>query len=148
MTKKRYVCTHHVSDSGFTLAETIISATLITILLIFTMPLLKLLESPSYSQELSVLQFFTFIEEEINTAISVRVINENLHIVDSNQREISISKYGRDVRRRVDYQGHELLINDIDDFSVEIENNILNVSITDKNGEGYNKRVPVQTGFQ
>lgn len=130
-----------LKSNGFTLVETIISLTLISILLTISIPVIKLIEGPSYSNELSVFQFLTFVEEEINTSTNVTLINNELIITDNQNREIKISKYGNDVRRRVNNTGHELLIHNIQELSFKLDKQMLHLSVVIKNGGSYHKTI-------
>lgn len=130
-----------LKSNGFTLVETIISLTLISILLTISVPVIKLIEGPSYSNELSVFQFLTFVEEEINTSTNVTLINNELIITDNQNREIKISKYGNDVRRRVNNTGHELLIHNIQELSFKLDKQMLHLSVVIKNGGSYHKTI-------
>ncbi|MFC7060619.1 competence type IV pilus minor pilin ComGF [Halobacillus seohaensis] len=141
MKKISSACMLLLKSNGFTLVETIISLTLISILLTISVPVIKLIEGPSYSNELSVFQFLTFVEEEINTSTNVTLINNELIITDNQNREIKISKYGNDVRRRVNNTGHELLIHNIQELSFKLDKQMLHLSVVIKNGGSYHKTI-------
>ncbi|UOQ93727.1 prepilin-type N-terminal cleavage/methylation domain-containing protein [Halobacillus shinanisalinarum] len=132
-----------INSKGFTLVETLFCLTLLSIMLTISIPLLKLIESPAYSHELSAIQFFTFVEEEINTSTKVKLLQNELFITDTMGRIIRISKYGDSVRRQVNDTGHELLITNIQaiTFNLKEGNDILTVHLTLKEGTAYDKTI-------
>ncbi|UOR12320.1 competence type IV pilus minor pilin ComGF [Halobacillus amylolyticus] len=130
-----------INSKGFTLIETLFCLTLLSIMLTIILPLLKLMESPAYSHELSVIQFFTFIESEVNTSTNVSLLQNELLITDTMGRNIRISKYGDTVRRQVNETGHELLITSIQSITFKLKDDILTVHLTLKEGTAYDKAI-------
>ncbi|WP_079530640.1 competence type IV pilus minor pilin ComGF [Halobacillus hunanensis] len=127
------------NDRGFTLIESLFCLTLLSILLTLSLPLLKLIDSPLYSEDLSVHQFFTFLEEEINLSSQVLSSNNKLSITDPDGRLVTISKYNDVVRRQVNQTGHELLITNIRNLTFTQEKDLLIVSLVLKDGTSYEK---------
>ncbi|WP_173916156.1 competence type IV pilus minor pilin ComGF [Halobacillus sp. Marseille-Q1614] len=139
--KKKYVCTPLFSSHGFTLLETIMTLTVLSILLSFCLPILKLYDSPAYTEEMSAFQYFTFIQDELNTSKAWTVKNEELLITDPENRLIKISKYNQDIRRQVNGTGHELLLQQIISHSFIKEENQLIIRLSFEEGRVYEKVV-------
>ncbi|MFD2925962.1 competence type IV pilus minor pilin ComGF [Halobacillus naozhouensis] len=127
------------NNRGFTLIESLFCLTLLSVLLTLSLPLLKFIDSPAYSADLSAHQFFTFIEGEINQSLKVISLNNELSITDPDERLITISKYNDGVRRQVDQTGHELLITNIQNLTFTQKNHLLTVSLVLKDGTTYEK---------
>ncbi|WP_101844279.1 competence type IV pilus minor pilin ComGF [Halobacillus sp. Marseille-P3879] len=133
----------HHKELGFTFLETIISLTVVTILLTLSIPTIEMMKSSGYYEELAAFQFFTFIEDEMNVSTKLLISKEKIVITDLNNRNIEIEKYRDNIRRRVDAQGHELLIHDIKAVSfTEAEGN-LKIQLTTKNRGDYYKTIPL-----
>ncbi|GGF08070.1 hypothetical protein GCM10010954_03160 [Halobacillus andaensis] len=134
---------HLYNERGFTFIETIISLIVVAILLSISLPTIKMVKSPAYFDELAVFQFFTFIEDEMNSSSNITVSERQILITDVDNREIKVSLYGDDVRRRVDEKGHELLIHDLKDITFSLQNHLLDIHVTTRNGDDYYKTIPV-----
>ncbi|MFG6148531.1 competence type IV pilus minor pilin ComGF [Halobacillus sp. B23F22_1] len=134
---------HLYNERAFTFVETMISLIVISILLSISLPTIKLVKSPSYFNELAVFQFFTFIENETNSSSKITVSERQIIITDVDDREIEVSLYGDDVRRRVNEKGHELLIHDLKDITFSMQDHLLSIHVTTVNGGDYHKKIPV-----
>ncbi|MCP3025695.1 competence type IV pilus minor pilin ComGF [Halobacillus sp. A5] len=131
------------NNEGFTLAETILSLTIITILLSISYPTIRMIDSANYYEELDVFQFLTFVENEMNSSNHVSITRENILLTDHNNRLVEIEKYRDHVRRRVDDQGHELLIQNIKDIEFAHKDNLLIIHVYTRNGGEYHKKIPL-----
>ncbi|KHE70693.1 ComGF family competence protein [Halobacillus sp. BBL2006] len=132
---------NYKSNKGFTLTETLISLILILMIVILSSPLFYALKNPSYDQELSARQLFSFIQHEVNLSRNTLVEENKLQIIDSRYRSVVIEQYQDKVRRQVGGTGHEALLSDVTVFTVmENGRNIL-VSVEMKGGEFYQKQI-------
>lgn len=93
------------------------------------------------SQSFEEYEFFIFFEEiqrELYDAETVSITDASLHIMTP-ERTVTYSQYHEIVRRRVNGLGHELVLQHISDFEVQIVNNRLRCRVTFLNGETISK---------
>ncbi|WP_082233847.1 ComGF family competence protein [Halobacillus massiliensis] len=124
---------------GFTLAETIMTLTVLSILLTFSLPILKIYESPTYTAEMSIFQYFNFIQDEINRSRDWRIEKDTLVIIDNTDRRVTISQYNQDIRRQVNGSGHELLIQDLSFHLISQKDHHLFIELRTTEGKTYEK---------
>lgn len=113
----RYVCmVIDKSEKGFTFISMFLTITI----LFSTLPLLvSLLLSTTYStnyDQISVQHFFHFLRDELIEASSYMVEDNTLKL-KVGDRTVLIEKYNTIIRRRVDGQGHEIFLRDVEVIS-------------------------------
>ena len=140
--RKQNVLNLYRNNSGFTLIESLIS---LSILLLLTNLFLVILHSiggiNQRSQSFEEYEFFIFFEEiqrELYNAETIRIQEGSLSIMN-HEKTISYSQYHDIVRRRVNGLGHELVLQHVKDFKVQMVNNRLQCSVTFLNGETISK---------
>ncbi|WP_028783201.1 ComGF family competence protein [Thalassobacillus devorans] len=131
--------------NGYTLAETIISLLLVTLLISFLPPLFQLLSIDNQQEELSVQQFFTFASDELALNDLVSVQSNRLELLSYHNELVTIERYGYSLRRQVGGRGHEVLLRNIESVQFSLENNQLLVVITSLGGKTFEKRLQVYT---
>lgn len=116
---------------GFTLYETIISLFILSII-VFLIPLIISYFLPSYQDRLhpkEVELFFIQIGREIHNAKSAYVSNGELIVVLQNDDRASYEHYQNLIRRRVNKQGHEVLLKNIQSVRYEVDENLVTVRV-------------------
>lgn len=127
--------------NGYTLAETIISLLLVTLMLTLLPPLFQLFSIDNRQQELSIRQFFTFTSDELAFNDIVSVQSTRLELTSYHGELITIEKYGSSIRRQVGGRGHEVLLRDIETIQFSLQNNQLLVVIKSSGGKSFEKRL-------
>ncbi|SIS36911.1 competence type IV pilus minor pilin ComGF [Salimicrobium flavidum] len=104
---------------GFTLAEVLLSLTVLMTTLIILVPLMYHLRPEDWNEDWSHHQFVYLIQEELNTASSIEAGGNVLSLINSENETITIEKYQNMVRRRVSGRGHEVWLYNVNsiDFS-------------------------------
>ncbi|WP_306974458.1 ComGF family competence protein [Alkalibacillus salilacus] len=110
------------SSQGYTLLNALIGLSILLVILPFTAPLLKTLDSIPTIYDLNHLeirQFDFFISFELNRSQKV-VINENqVSFERSDGRVITLDQYQNQIRRQTNYQGHTTMMFDVTAFALE-----------------------------
>ncbi|SEB12449.1 competence protein ComGF [Thalassobacillus cyri] len=131
--------------NGYTIAETIISLLLVTLILTLLAPLFQLFSIDNRQQELSIRQFFTFTSDELAFNDIVSVQSTRLELLSYHGELITIERYGSSVRRQVGGRGHEVLLRDIETIQFTLQNNQLLVVIKSLGGKSFEKRLQTYT---
>jgi competence protein ComGF len=132
---------NYSNKKGFTLTETLISLIVILMIVILSYPLFYALKNPSYDQELSARQLFSFIQKEVNLSRNTFVEENKLQIIDSRYRFVVIEQYQDKVRRQVGGTGHEALLSNVGFFTITDNGHNILVSVEMKGGEFYQKKI-------
>jgi competence protein ComGF len=80
--------------------------------------------------------FTSQIKKEIRMSTSITVLNQTL-LLQKDGQTIFYEKYGTNLRRRVDYKGHEILLQNVGTFQFEKIGNGIRVKLVDKYGHEY-----------
>ena len=94
----------------------------------------QLLESRIQRMEWEV--FSAQIKKEIRVSRKITV-NNQLLLLDKDGQTISYEKYGTNIRRRVDFKGHEILLQRVNTFRFEKIINGVRVYVVDQYGNEY-----------
>ncbi|WP_068671891.1 competence type IV pilus minor pilin ComGF [Oceanobacillus sp. Castelsardo] len=127
------------NEKGFSFITMIFALTIISM----TLPIVAyLLQTTSHLSsnynELSTQQFFQFIRDEIINANDIKIEGNKLKLTQLDS-EIIIEQYGALIRRQVDRKGHEILLQDIDQFSIESNPYGIRIKIRNTLGDTYEK---------
>ncbi|WP_205439674.1 competence type IV pilus minor pilin ComGF [Peribacillus alkalitolerans] len=136
ITNKNYVISLR-KDRGFTLIECLIALfclLIIATLFLQTATTFRLLNKPSQSfqyQEWEV--FLNQLKKEVRNAKSVTIQNNKLNLT-SESSLILIENYQNKIRRRVNGQGHEVMLQNIINAHFEIMDSIIYIKVQHENG--------------
>ncbi len=86
--------------------------------------------------------FISQIKKEVRMSTSVTVLNQTI-LLQKDGETIIYEKYGTNLRRRVDYKGHEILLQNIGSFQFEKLRNAVRVNLMDKYGHEYKEEVRI-----
>ena len=103
--------------------------------------------TPSYSkvQSLNEMEWELFllnIKREMKMSSSVHITNHTLQYV-VNEQVISIEPYQNLLRRKVNNQGHEVMLHKVGDFRVHQEGIFIVMKVRDQSGQLYSEKVPL-----
>ncbi|MRH43136.1 hypothetical protein GH741_10640 [Aquibacillus halophilus] len=134
-----FACMDSRNNKGFTLVSLLLSLSIIFITLPLLPFILNSIEQESYYEEISIRQFFHFVNVEFHSAVSYSTVNSIVNIQKGNGEIVTIEKYQSLVRRRVAGQGHEVLVRDIKEFLIKPISNGIKIEVTTLEGDTYEK---------
>lgn len=137
----RFVYTAYSNhESGFSLLSVLFAITILFMFIPFIVYLIKASFFTSYYEELSVGQFFHFMQDEFIMAERYEV-NKNAVSLIVNDETVTIDKYGSNVRRQVNGTGHEIFLRDIKAIIFNQISYGVRIQITTLNGGVYEKTI-------
>lgn len=102
------------NNRGSTFISVFFSLTLIALTLPFLIYILTILNQAHRSEgELAIHQFVFFLRDELLESTDLILNPDYLEITNIENKKVRIEKYQQMIRRRVDLQGHEILLRDI-----------------------------------
>lgn len=130
------------SESGFTLLSAMLGIVIIGLIL----PLIASLyqaatDIPSYTEEISIQQFFQFLRDDLAKAVSCQVKDNKLLMTLSDDTQAKIEQYDTLIRRQVDDKGHETYLRNIHIVTFESLSYGVKTTITSSEGETYVKNI-------
>jgi competence protein ComGF len=144
----KYVYTVFLNNErGFTLISMLLTAAILFI----TIPLLTyLIKSSAYSShydELNVQQFFHLLQNEVDNAAGYTINSNIIKLVlpeesgDGKLVTATFEQYDNLIRRRVDNQGHEVYLRDVETFKVSSLPYGFRVNVLTLQGVHYEKTI-------
>lgn len=127
------------NERGFTLVTILFSLAIISTTLALIPTIYRLLDQQSYTDELSIRQFFHFLSNEIHENDFNYVQANTIYVTKQTGEKISISSYQDMIRKQTNQTGHEILVRNIHTFIVEELSYGIHVTITTITGEIYAK---------
>ncbi|MCM3586353.1 ComGF family competence protein [Mesobacillus maritimus] len=110
------------NEKGFTLAEMLISFMVFCMLMSFFPPAMKLLLNfNSIDQSIQRLEWEVFhsqVKKEVRSA-SIITVERDKVLLQLNNDTILYEKYGSNLRRRVNFAGHEILLQNVKTVNFE-----------------------------
>ena len=141
--KKRMRNVPPLNDRGFTLLEMLLS--LLTFLLIASVlpvAMRSILDDGIVESGLRRMEWEIFssqVKKEIRSADEMTVSPEKI-LMKIDGKVILYEKYGTSMRRRVDFQGHEILMQNLSGFQFERIEEGFELTATDLNGVQYSEK--------
>ncbi|WP_248735759.1 competence type IV pilus minor pilin ComGF [Neobacillus rhizosphaerae] len=136
--KPKYaVCSN---EKAFTLLEVLFAFSIFTIIIFFMTPVFQIIlnnkDSHAQIQAMEWEVFCSQIKKEIRLSTRAQVIANRL-ILTKDTETIQYEKYGSNLRRRVNSTGHEILLQNVSQYSFTLLNNAVKVNVTDLWGKEY-----------
>jgi competence protein ComGF len=133
------------NEKAFTLIEVLIAFSIFTIIIFFMTPVFHIIlnkkeGSQGVIQALEWEVFCSQIKKEIRMSNRAEVISGRL-ILTKDTETIQYEKYGTNLRRRVSSTGHEILLQNVSQYTFTILNNVVKVTVTDLWGKEYSVSV-------
>ncbi|HLQ71072.1 MAG TPA: ComGF family competence protein [Bacillota bacterium] len=130
------------SEYGFTFVSGLLGLMIVGIII----PIMAYLYQasatiPSYSEEISIQQFFQFLRDDLSKAVSYRVEDKRLYITLYDGEPTTIEKFDNMIRRQVKGTGHEIYLRDINDVLFEEIEYGIQTTITSSRGKEYVKHI-------
>ncbi|WP_235749718.1 competence type IV pilus minor pilin ComGF [Neobacillus bataviensis] len=129
-----------LNDNAFTLIEVLIAFSIFSTIIFFMAPIFQIiLNTKANDNKLQAMEWEVFcsqIKIEIRLASSVSVVSDRL-ILNKGTETVQYEKYGTNLRRRVNSTGHEIILQNVSQFSFSVINNTVKVTVTDSWGKEY-----------
>lgn len=84
---------------------------------------------------------FQFLRDEADQAIEMQAEGDTLQFVSIPGDVITVSQYGKLIRRQVSGEGHEILLREVSDFSVNRLPYGARITVVMEGGEQYQKTI-------
>jgi competence protein ComGF len=132
-------------NKGYMLPSLLLSLTiflLITPLLSRTISLIYNLEQNLIREEISVENFFHLLQKEIYESDRIDVTSTGMLLFkDQENIIIRIDFYMNNIRRRVNFSGHEIILFDVSSMKIIQEQNSLQIILITKGGNTFERRL-------
>ena len=129
------------SEAAFTLLSMMIVMTLFIVTLPFLAYLIHTVTYTDYRDELSIQQFYNFLRDEFISASNHVVRKNKVMIDDLEGRSVSFERYNNVILRKVDGQGHDIYLRDIQEVIFTDVSYGVQVEIKSLKGEVYEKTI-------
>ena len=128
------------NEEAFTLIEALIAFSIFTTIIFFMTPIFQIiLTNKDTEASLQAMEWEVFssqIKKEIRLSTRAEVVSGRL-ILTKDIETIQYERYGTNLRRRVNSTGHEIILQNVSQFSFTILNNAVKVFVTDLRGREY-----------
>jgi len=126
-----------LNNRGFTLLEMLIALSLFMIIAASMVPLLKIMhENAETSRRISDMEWEVFCSQskkEIRMSTKVNVLNNKL-VLENSFGTVIYEMYGDKLRRRVNFSGHEVILQNVNGVAFEKLKSTLTISAEDLDG--------------
>ena len=145
------MCQYIKNNQGFTLLSTLIALTILMLITSLILPLLiavQQIESPSYKTDYEWRQFHFYLMNEFSQAQFVSLEDQAIqfHLADDTVNRYEL--YFNTIRRRVNNSGHEVILQDVKDFSTKrVVSHLFSLTGERDRGHAYTKyySFPIKT---
>jgi|SRR4051812_392215 competence protein ComGF len=132
------------NEKAFTLIEVLIAFSIFSTIIFFMAPIFHIiLNQKSMQIELQGMEWEVFcsqVTKEIATASHAEVLSGKL-ILTKGSDTILYEMYGSNLRRRVNLTGHEIILQNVSQYSFSIVNNAVKIKVVDLWGREYSVMV-------
>ena len=129
-----------LNEKAFTLLEVLIALSIFSVIALFMSPIFQIILNNKDSQaELQAMEWEVFcsqMKKEIRLSTKAQVVSGRL-ILTKDADTIQYEKFGSNLRRRVNSTGHEILLQNVSEYSFSILNNSVKVMVKDLSGKEY-----------
>ncbi|WP_194287412.1 competence type IV pilus minor pilin ComGF [Gracilibacillus oryzae] len=128
-------------EAGFTLISLLVSIIITMTILAFSMQILHVILTQNSSHSFQTLQFFHFVEDELLGSQQFFRDDNKLAIINENNEKVTYSRYGNLVRRQVNGRGHEIMLRNIAEYTLEdTANNQILLRVETEGGQLFEKK--------
>lgn len=136
--KKKFAV--RTNNIGFTLVEVLLALTMLSIIVFFMGPIFQtILQNQGSQRALQAMEWEVFcmqIKKEIRMSSKAEVVSGRL-ILTKDGETVYFEKYGSYLRRRVNSLGHEIVLQNVSNYSLTVMPNSIRVAVTDLKGKNY-----------
>jgi len=131
------------NEKGMTLIEALLSL-FITLLLLQALPfVLKsvwVFSQQPPNDDIPIYQFYRFIEQDLYKTRAIETLPDGVRLQKQNGDWIDIEQYGQIIRRQVNGQGHQWLLQEVQSLEVQSTSNGFKLILTQEGGARFEKR--------
>lgn len=128
------------NETGFTLIEVLLALSMLLIIVFFMGPIFQtILQNQASQKALQSMEWEVFcmqMKKEIRLSSKAEVVSGRL-ILTKDGETVYYEKYGSYLRRRVNSLGHEILLQNVSNYSFTKMPNRILVTVTDLKGKNY-----------
>ncbi len=133
-------------DKGFTMLEVLFAMGLFSLLAFFMTSMLISINKWIEVEDVSVdrMEWNAFIrqlDQEIQQASAWSSLNPQILSLKAGAAQISYEPYGKIIRRRVGGEGHEVILQNVKNYSFQINGDELTVMVQKQNGGQFEKKI-------
>lgn len=128
-------------SSGFTIVSALFSLTIILLLIPFLSIVLQFARGFSHEHAIDAYHFFIFLRDDIIEASDVEVNKNSLTLTLITGNKATYSLYGNVIRRRIQDQGHEIYIRNIQQLTFTESGDRIRVALITEKGEQYEQEL-------
>lgn len=134
------------NNGGFTIVELLLSLSILFIIILVTPSVWSNINHyQPQTERFAVRQFFHGVTDEIQLH-RVKEQDQNRIVINTTTNDqIILSKYYDTIRRQVNRTGHEILLRDVDLFTINYTDQYLLIKLTMKSGRSYEKVITLFT---
>lgn len=129
-----------MNERAFTLIEVLIALSIFTTITFFMTPVFQIILNYKDTQaSLQAMEWEVFssqIKKEIRFSSRAEVVSNRLYLTKDIET-IQYEKYGSNLRRRVNSTGHEIILQNVSQYSFTLVDNAVKVTVTDLWGKEY-----------
>lgn len=129
------------NQGGITYLSILFALSILMMLLPFFPFIYQSIEPKNYQEEISIDQFFRFIQDETELAVRTTVTPNLLTFYYPDGTKVQISPYQHLIRRQLNGQGYEVLLRNIKTVIFEEVSYGLEIKIQTLSGEYYGKKI-------
>ena len=136
----------YLKNDGFTLVEILFALGLFSLLSVYMTAALSNItdwhiRDASSDSKMEWNIFIRQLEREFQRTKDFSVPKSNILLLDKKEEEVTYEVYNNLVRRRVNGAGHEPVLQNIKNFHLKKEHNLLTISVLLTNGDQYEKHL-------
>lgn len=140
--RKNYVYTvWWKSETGFTIASHLLKLSVILISVPFFIYVLENVKLLALNETLSLQQFFFILQTEVYVAEHIETNGQMLSLTMPSGETAQIHLYENQIRRRVEEQGHEIYLRNVQGFTIEPLSYGIHVKVTTLKGAIYERTI-------
>lgn len=128
-----------LNENAFTLIEVLIAFSIFTTIIFFMTPVFQIIlsnrDTETTLQTMEWEVFSSQIKKEIRLSTCAEVVSGRLILTEDTSETIQYEKYGTNIRRRVNSTGHEIILQNVSQYSFTILNNTVKIVVTDLSGK-------------
>jgi competence protein ComGF len=129
-----------LNEKAFTLIEVLITLSIFMTITFFMTPMFQLVlnfkDADTSLQAMEWEVFSSQIKKEIRLSTRAEVVSNRLYLTKDIET-IQYEKYGTNLRRRVNSTGHEIILQNVSQYSFTTGNNAVKVTVIDLWGKEY-----------
>lgn len=129
------------NEKGLTFISMLLTISIIVVTLPFLVYLFQYFQTTTYKEDISVLQFFSFLQKDALEAREVYSENNTLYFKLKNGDIAKVEMYSQLIRRQVSNQGHEIYLRDVASWNVEPLAYGSKITVTTLKGDTYEKTI-------